>query len=107
MPDEQGFLAAIREAPDDDTPRLIYADWLDDHGDADRAEFIRVQCEAERLGEFDPRRPELEERANELLAAHEKNWLGPLPEGALRSAAVPTRDAGRGGYPRRYLLRAW
>jgi uncharacterized protein (TIGR02996 family) len=36
MPDEQGFLTAIREAPDDDTPRLVYADWLDDHGDADR-----------------------------------------------------------------------
>ena len=34
MPDEQGFLAAIRERPDDDTPRLIFADWLDDRGDA-------------------------------------------------------------------------
>jgi uncharacterized protein (TIGR02996 family) len=28
MPDHAPFLAAIRAAPDDDAPRLIYADWL-------------------------------------------------------------------------------
>jgi uncharacterized protein (TIGR02996 family) len=38
------LLADILEYPEDDTPRLIYADWLDEHGEADRAEFIRVQC---------------------------------------------------------------
>jgi uncharacterized protein (TIGR02996 family) len=41
----QTFLRAIVEAPSDDTPRLVYADWLDEHGQAARAEFIRVQCE--------------------------------------------------------------
>src|SRR5262245_2593359 len=55
----EGFLAAIRAAPDDDTPRLVYADWLDEHGDPDRAEFIRVQVELARLAQDDPRRPEL------------------------------------------------
>lgn len=39
------FLAAICENPDDDLVRLVYADWLDDHGDPTRAEFIRVQVE--------------------------------------------------------------
>lgn len=29
MTQEQAFLYAIREAPEDDAPRLIYADWLD------------------------------------------------------------------------------
>jgi uncharacterized protein (TIGR02996 family) len=38
------FLADIREHPDDDAPRLIFADWLDDAGHADRAAFIRAQC---------------------------------------------------------------
>lgn len=28
--EEQAFLAAIVENPNDDAPRLIYADWLDD-----------------------------------------------------------------------------
>ena len=31
------FLQAIREAPEDDTPRLVYSDWLDEHGDPARA----------------------------------------------------------------------
>lgn len=39
---ETAFLDAIRETPDDDTPRLIFADWLDDHGQEARAEFIRL-----------------------------------------------------------------
>jgi uncharacterized protein (TIGR02996 family) len=38
------FLADIREHPDDDTPRLIFADWLDDAGHEGRAAFIRAQC---------------------------------------------------------------
>ncbi len=43
------FLRAIIAAPDDDLPRLIFADWLDEHDDGERAEFIRVQCELARL----------------------------------------------------------
>ena len=44
MTHDDAFLQAILETPDDDTPRLIYADWLDEHGDVARAEFIRLQC---------------------------------------------------------------
>ncbi len=51
MRQDNGFLEDITEHPDDDTPRLVYADWLDDHGQPERAEFIRVQCELARLGE--------------------------------------------------------
>lgn len=40
-PDYAGFLAAIRAAPGDDLPRLVLADWLEDH-DPDRAEFVRL-----------------------------------------------------------------
>ncbi len=47
MTDGDALLRAICENPDDDTPRLIYADWLDEHGKPDYAEFIRVQCKAE------------------------------------------------------------
>jgi uncharacterized protein (TIGR02996 family) len=39
------LLRAICENPDDDAPRLVYADWLDEHGDPRQAEFIRVQIE--------------------------------------------------------------
>jgi uncharacterized protein (TIGR02996 family) len=43
------FLADILKHPGDDAPRLIFADWLEEHGDGARAEFIRVQCELEPL----------------------------------------------------------
>ena len=49
------LLAAVRADPDADLPRLVYADHLDDTGDVDRAEFIRVQCELARLDEWDDR----------------------------------------------------
>ncbi len=45
MPGEEAALVrAVCEAPDDDVPRLVYADWLEEHGRPERAEFIRLQC---------------------------------------------------------------
>jgi uncharacterized protein (TIGR02996 family) len=43
MSHDEAFLQAIIESPDDDAPRLVYADWLDEHGQPVRADFIRVQ----------------------------------------------------------------
>lgn len=48
MDDGAALLTAILQQPDEDTPRLIYADWLDEHGEAwdrDRAELIRIGVE--------------------------------------------------------------
>jgi uncharacterized protein (TIGR02996 family) len=70
------FLADIRDWPDDDAPRLIFADWLDDNGQPERAEFIRVQVELARLDPTDDRYPELHLRQLQLLAEHEREWLG-------------------------------
>jgi uncharacterized protein (TIGR02996 family) len=39
------LLAAVLDRPEDDAPRLAYADWLDEHGEPERGEFIRVQVE--------------------------------------------------------------
>lgn len=36
------FIADIKANPDDDVPRLIFADWLEDQGEVERAEFIRA-----------------------------------------------------------------
>jgi uncharacterized protein (TIGR02996 family) len=44
-----GFLRAIMAEPEADSHRLVYADWLDEHGDPERAEFIRVQCAVEKV----------------------------------------------------------
>lgn len=42
LPAEQAaLLAGIVARPDDDTARLVYADWLQEHGDEEQAAFIR------------------------------------------------------------------
>jgi uncharacterized protein (TIGR02996 family) len=71
---ERGFWHSILEAWEDDTPRLIYADWLDDHDRAERAEIIRAQCAAARLPKDDPRRTELDQRARDLLIQLLGDW---------------------------------
>jgi uncharacterized protein (TIGR02996 family) len=87
MNTDDGFLQDILEHPDDDAPRLVYADWLEDHGDTDRAEFIRLQCELARLGEDDPARDHLEPRERVLLEQHSVKWLASFP-GFARKGAV-------------------
>lgn len=54
LSDRDALLAAIRAHPEEDTPRLMLADWLDERGDdasRARAEFIRLQCEQARLAD--------------------------------------------------------
>ena len=77
------FLQAILADPDDDTPRLIYADWLEEQGDP-RGEFIRVQCELAKEREHKTRSSTEYQRLyqrNELLERlHKKKWLKPIPK---------------------------
>jgi uncharacterized protein (TIGR02996 family) len=77
MKHDDAFLQAIIEAPNDDGPRLVYADWLDDHAQPERAEFIRVQCELARMPADDPRRVELEAVERRLLTEYDREWAGP------------------------------
>ena len=72
------FLEAIREVPADDVPRLVFADWLEDTGEYDRSEFIRVQCELARGVRDRGRSLELLTRLRQLMQAHRETWLGAL-----------------------------
>src|SRR4029077_17215113 len=47
MLDHDLFLGAILKHPDEDGPRLVYADWLEERGAA-HVGLIRVQCELAR-----------------------------------------------------------
>ena len=64
-PEQRAFLDGIIAHPDDIDRRWVYADWLDDHGDPDRAEFIRIQ-----LSKKWSRREDL------LLYNNWREWLG-------------------------------
>jgi uncharacterized protein (TIGR02996 family) len=46
-PEADALLDAIFDNPDDDTPRLVYADWLQENGQEDYAQFIRLSVQAE------------------------------------------------------------
>src|SRR5262245_57432383 len=48
--DGDALIRSILANPADDAPRLVYADWLQEHGRGEDAEFIRVQVELARLG---------------------------------------------------------
>jgi uncharacterized protein (TIGR02996 family) len=45
--DQDALLAAILANPDEDTARLVFADWLEENGQPARAELIRLQCRLE------------------------------------------------------------
>ncbi len=54
MTEQGALLQAIRQSPADDSVRLVYADWLEEHGQPERAELIRVRCPDDRTSR--PRR---------------------------------------------------
>jgi uncharacterized protein (TIGR02996 family) len=97
MTHEQGsLLRAVLLDPGDDGPRLVYADWLDEHGEHDRAEFIRVEIELltapREYDSFDldipaGRYAQLLKRRHRLLVskAAENEW--PVPAARIRNYA--------------------
>lgn len=90
--DAAALLRAIGAEPDEDTPRLAYADLIEEHGDAARAELIRGQCEMERLDWRDPRERELSARVDALLKKYGARWRAKLPRvSGIEWARVPTR----------------
>jgi uncharacterized protein (TIGR02996 family) len=82
MTEEDALIAAIAANPDDDTPRLVYADWLDEHDRPVRAEFIRVQIDIARKEALprvlQNRYVDVWKRNQELIDRHRDELLGPL-----------------------------
>lgn len=71
------FWLDITVSPQDDEPRLRYASWPDER-DEPLGEFIRLQCQLERMPLRHSLRLELETRERELEADHGERWLGGL-----------------------------
>jgi uncharacterized protein (TIGR02996 family) len=119
MHDHAGLLQAILAAPDDDTPRLILADWYEDNGDPARAELIRLQVqravreggwlrryihaidpdcaiagfvrEACRNEDSLPIVTEPDSHETQLLAANRERWLAGLPIDLRFDRGLPER----------------
>jgi type VI secretion system protein ImpC len=111
MPEAEAFLQTIREHPEDDALRLVYADWLEERGDC-QGEFIRSQIALTRGGRDRHEERALRRRERELLERFGAAWAEPvvrqgltpwfrrgLPQPAER--ATPPHDRPR---PRRVRL---
>ena len=81
MNDEGAFLAAIIAQPDDDTVRLVFADWLQEHGQPERAEFIRLQIRESHVPPGSAEGQRLSNKATGLFRKNEKSWLADFPAG--------------------------
>src|SRR5262245_26763055 len=68
------FLRAVFAAPDDDAPRLVYADWLEEHGETPHAELIRAQCALDRMPVPEQFRSPLWPRLNPIWRSCEAEW---------------------------------
>lgn len=78
--EEKGFLQTIIENPEDDGLRLVFADWCEDHGDPDRAEFIRLQIEGAKLPEGDPARNDYYMEIQRLWDRNKRKWFPVLSD---------------------------
>ena len=73
------LLRSIIDQPDDDLVRLVYADWLEENGQPERAEFIRLKINLE--AEVGAQRESMEQRAREIWKQWRTEWLAALPQG--------------------------
>jgi uncharacterized protein (TIGR02996 family) len=106
---QQAFLAAIAESPEDDAPRLVYADWLreqDDPALAARGEFIALQCRL--IHEQGEARKRTKQLARAISREHRAAWLGAasafceceFTRGFVERATLSSADLGP---PQHYL----
>jgi uncharacterized protein (TIGR02996 family) len=85
MSDRAGFIQAILDDLDNDLPRMVYGDWLEERGEP-HGELIRLQCRLRHLAPGSPEAAALKQRESELLNAHAEQWLGPLTQRQLFGA---------------------
>jgi uncharacterized protein (TIGR02996 family) len=72
MNEEAAFLAAIHAAPEDDSLRLVYADWLEERGDL-RGEFLRLEHQLSQI----------QRRLTQLRKQIDPSWIDLLGQDAM------------------------
>src|SRR5262245_40229937 len=103
MTEEQTFLSAIMANPDDQTTKLVYADWLDERNDP-RAEIVRLKVQvATQQDDW----LEAVKRLTELEPTAPARWLVMLdgPVWCITGNVVASRPYGPGGAETRHGTR--
>jgi uncharacterized protein (TIGR02996 family) len=71
--EDDPFIRAMLADPDNDAPRLIYADWLEECGDP-RGEYLRLECHLATLSQDDPQLDPLLIHFRELHRQIDPGW---------------------------------
>lgn len=80
MTDADAFLAAIAANPHDDLPKVVFADWLEEHGEPEYAALIRTHCEIKSGPPMHPdQRREVRRRRYELSQEVRRAWAEKYP----------------------------
>jgi uncharacterized protein (TIGR02996 family) len=90
MSQGEAFLQAIRDTPGEDTPRLVYADWLDD-GNKPGGDYLRAEVAWARS-----RDPGAEAAARRLAAGLDPVWVARVSRPPLGACCDRVRFTDRG-----------
>ena len=75
--DREALIAGIASDPFSDLRKFVFADWLEEHGEHERAEFIRLAIGNKSA---ETRTKTTEKRAKALFTKHWRKWFGPFLE---------------------------
>jgi uncharacterized protein (TIGR02996 family) len=101
MSQRDSLLRAIVDSPDEDTPRLVFADWLEERGETELARYIRLSCEVEGLPATDPRFAAVKDELDaleEVGYAWADEWRQGLAEEDEKSLGIVELILDRGLY---------
>jgi uncharacterized protein (TIGR02996 family) len=72
---EDAFIRAIQADPQEEAPRLIYADWLEEHDNFPAADYLRIETRLAKLPLESPEAPPLRDRLWHAWANVNPRWL--------------------------------
>jgi len=88
---EAAFLESIEARPQNDEERLVYCDWLEEHGFIDRAEFLRIQISLRAYDDHTVTEPAMlaaSERLQTLSRSIDVRWRAIVARPALENCDV-------------------
>ncbi len=85
---ELRFVEMIEQRPQIDDDRIVYADWLEQTGAIERAEFLRIQIELRTVRDIDDRTRTLGDRMHELSRTVDSRWRMVVARPAIENCDV-------------------
>jgi uncharacterized protein (TIGR02996 family) len=102
MKERDLLMQAILDHPDEDAPRLVFADWLEEHGESELGRYVRLRCEFGDENREDPRFAAVQDEFYRLDytvgAEWADEWKHNLPPEAASALRIVEAGRRRGLY---------